>query len=131
LLERAPEDDVLATCERLDIAFIPFFPLASGLLTGKYRRNQEPPAGSRLASGWKADTMTDETLDVVERLIAFAESRGHSILELAFSWLLAHPQVASVIAGATKPEQVRANSRAAAWRLTQHELTELDAALNT
>lgn len=130
LLERAPEQDgVLEACERLGIALIPFFPLASGLLTGKYRRNREAPPGSRLASGWGSDRLNDENLEVVERLIAFAASRSRTILELAFSWLLARPQVASVIAGATSSEQVRANARAATWRLTSEDLQNVDNAL--
>ncbi len=127
LLEREPESGVLAACERLHIAFIPYFPLASGLLTGKYRLDREAPPDTRLTTGgWGADRLTDEALTVVERLITVAEQRGHSILELAFSWLLARPQVASVIAGATKPEQVRANASAAGWRLTSDDLRAVD-----
>jgi aryl-alcohol dehydrogenase-like predicted oxidoreductase len=104
------EDGVMAECEKTGMAFLPYYPLASGLLTGKYRKGEPSPKGTRISSA------PAEKLEVVERLVAFAESRGATLLELAFSWLLAHKPVASVIAGATKPEQVRAN--AAAPRLT-------------
>jgi aryl-alcohol dehydrogenase-like predicted oxidoreductase len=127
LFHREPERDVLAACERLGIAFIPFFPLANGLLTGKYRKGQPRPEGTRLSSGRRAENLlSEENLDKVERLIAFAESGGHTLLELAFSWLLARPVVASVIAGATSAEQVRNNAGAAGWRLTEEELAEID-----
>ena len=103
LLHRADEADVLPTCERLGLAYIPYFPLASGLLTGKYRRGERPPAGTRLAAwGDRGDALLSErNFDQVDRLTAWAEDRGHSILELAIAWLLAKPTVASVIAGAT------------------------------
>ena len=127
LLRREPEVDVLPECARLGLAFIPYFPLASGALTGKYRPGTKPPEGSRLSSGGLRDRfLGNGNLEAVERLRAFAESRGHSLVELAFAWLLAHPPVASVIAGATKPEQVADNSRAAGWRLTEEELDEVD-----
>src|SRR5215212_9950032 len=126
LLNREPEGEVLPECERQGIAFIPYFPLANGLLTGKYRRGQDAPAGSRLDSRRGERLLTEENLDVVERLIEFSESRGRTILELAFSWLLTPPVVASVIAGATSPEQVRGNAAAAGWELTDEELTEVD-----
>jgi aryl-alcohol dehydrogenase-like predicted oxidoreductase len=126
LLHRHPEGGVLDECRKRSLAFIPYFPLASGLLTGKYRLGQEPPPGSRLDSGWGADRMTRWNLQVVEALIRFAEDRGHSILELAFSWLLARDPVTTVIAGATTPEQVRANSEAASWQLTGQEMAEID-----
>ncbi len=125
LLHRDPEREVLAECERQGLAFVPFFPLASGLLTGKYRRGQPPPQGTRLAGG-NPRFLNDRNLEAAEALRAFAESRGHTLLELAFSWLLARPQVVSVIAGATKPEQVRANVAAASWKLTEEDLAEVD-----
>jgi aryl-alcohol dehydrogenase-like predicted oxidoreductase len=125
LFEREAERDVLPECERTRMAFLPYFPLASGLLSGKYRRGQPPPPNSRLGSGWNDQLFTDENLDTVEQLIGYAESRGHTILELAVSWLLAHGPVASVIAGATKPEQVRANAAAGNWRLTPEELDDI------
>ena len=127
LLHREPEREVLPVCERLGLAFLPDFPLASGLLSGKYRRGQPPPEGSRLGGdGRFADMLTERNLEIVESLIEFAESRGHTLLELAFSWLLARPVVASVIAGATKPEQVKANAEASVWKLTEAELAEID-----
>ena len=125
MIHREPEHDVLATCRELGMAFIPYFPLASGLLTGKYRQGQPAPKGSRIGSGSHADLLNDENLSLVERLIAFSQARGHTILELAFSWLLTRDTVASVIAGATKPEQVQANARAAGWTLSADDLTEL------
>jgi aryl-alcohol dehydrogenase-like predicted oxidoreductase len=127
LLHRDPEQDVLAECERTGMAFLPYFPLASGLLTGKYRRGQPVPTGSRLAgSPNAANQLTERNLAIVEALIQFAAARGHTIVELAVSWLVARPVVASVIAGATTAEQVHANASAAAWRLTEADLAELD-----
>jgi len=126
LFHREPEEGVLAECERQGIAFIPYFPLASGLLTGKYRRGEPPPEGTRLAEGRFSSSLSDAKLTKVEALIAFAESRGHTLLELAFSWLLARPTVVSVIAGATRPEQARANAAAAGWRLTAEDMAEVD-----
>jgi aryl-alcohol dehydrogenase-like predicted oxidoreductase len=130
LLERGPEREVLPECERLGLAFIPFFPLASGVLTGKYHRGEEPPAGTRLASmpaGRAGSALSDERLSVVERLEEFAARNGHSVLELAIAWLAAQPAVASVIAGATAPSQVTANAEAASWVLTDAQLAEVDA----
>ena len=128
LLHREPEEGVLEECERLGLAFLPYFPLASGLLTGKYRRGQPPPEGSRITgSGRFADLLSDRNLAIVEGLIRFAEARGHTILELAISWLLSRPTVASVISGATSAEQARANAGAAGWQLTQEELVAIDA----
>ena len=128
LLHREPEDaGVLAECQRLDMAFLPFFPLMSGLLTGKYRKGQPIPPDTRVAKYERyAKLLTDENLDKVEALIDFAESRGHTVLELAFSWLLAHRVVASVIAGATSAQQVRDNASAATWRLNVGDLEEID-----
>jgi aryl-alcohol dehydrogenase-like predicted oxidoreductase len=125
LLHREPESGVLAECERQGLAFLPYFPLASGLLTGKYRQGQPVPEGSRL-SGARSDQLTEEKLSKVEALITFAEARGHTLLELACSWLLRQPTVASVIAGATRPEQVQANVAAAGWQLSADELNEID-----
>ena len=127
LFQREPEREVLAECERQGLAFIPFFPLASGLLTGKYRKGQPLPEGSRLSSGNRyARLLSEVNFDKVEKLIAFAGSRGHTLLELAFSWLLRRPVVVSVIAGATSAEQVRKNAEAGGWRLTEDELAEID-----
>jgi len=126
LVHREPEQGVLDECERLGIAFIPYFPLASGLLTGKYRRGQPVPQGARLTEDRFADKRSEQNLELVERLVAFCERRGHTLLELAFSWLLTRRTVASVIAGATKPEQVRGNAHAAGWKLSDEELAEVD-----
>ncbi len=130
LLVREPERGMLDACDRLGMSFIPYFPLASGLLTGKYRRGRPVPAGTRLGGegGQPAELVIAEArLAVTERLAGFAEARGHSLLELALSWLAQRPRVASVIAGATSPEQVRANVAAtAAWVLSAGELAEID-----
>jgi aryl-alcohol dehydrogenase-like predicted oxidoreductase len=127
LLHREPEREVLPECERLGLAFLPYFPLASGLLTGKYRRGRPAPPGSRLASGGRYGNVNERSLHLVEALLRFAESQGHTLLDLAISWLLARPSVASVIAGATSPEQVRMNADAAIWRLSATDLAEIDA----
>jgi aryl-alcohol dehydrogenase-like predicted oxidoreductase len=126
LFHREPEQGVLEECKRQGLAFPPYFPLANGLLTGKYRAGKEPPPGSRGAAGFGPKVFTPENLAKVEKLAAFAGSRGRTLLELAFSWLAAQPQVASVIAGATSPEQVVANARATSWKLTPAELKEID-----
>lgn len=123
LLERAAEEDVLPRCRELGVSFIPYFPLSSGLLTGKYRRGQAPPPGSRLES--RRDALSDEAFDRVERLEEFASGRGRTLLELAIAGLASQPAVASVIAGATSPEQVRENAAAADWELSDGELEEL------
>jgi aryl-alcohol dehydrogenase-like predicted oxidoreductase len=128
LFFREPEEGVLAECERQGLAFLPYYPLEAGVLTGKVRPGGHAPEGSRLGDARNAERfLSDAKLRVVESLRAFAESRGHTILELAISWLLAHRVVASVIAGATKPEQVRANAGAAGWRLGTEDLREIDA----
>ncbi len=128
LLVRDLEQELLPTIEKYDMGELPYFPLASGLLTGKYKRNQPLPEGTRLAhkEGLKNKYMTPENLEKIERLEEFATQRGHTLLELAFSWLLARPAVASVIAGATKPEQVEKNVASADWELTKEDLSEVD-----
>ena len=126
LFHREPEAEVIPECVRQGVAFIPYFPLASGLLTGKYRRGQASPTGSRGDAGWGPKVFTEENLAHVESLAAFAASRGHTLLELAMSWLAAQPAIASVIAGATRPEQVKANAGAARWRITKKDLAEID-----
>jgi aryl-alcohol dehydrogenase-like predicted oxidoreductase len=128
LLHRDPEHDgVFEECWRQALAFVPYFPLASGLLTGKYRRGEPAPTGSRLANQAVAEELlTDANLAVVERLREFAEANGRSLLELALGWLLAHDLVASVIAGAMKPEQVRSNVAASRWQLREADLDEID-----
>jgi aryl-alcohol dehydrogenase-like predicted oxidoreductase len=130
LLKRDPEHDVLAECAALGLGFLPYFPLASGLLTGKYAPGAAPPP----ASARLADAATplgsrfrgERNSAIAEALGQFASSRGHTLLELAFSWLLTRPAVASVIAGATSAEQIRANAAAACWQLGADELGEID-----
>jgi aryl-alcohol dehydrogenase-like predicted oxidoreductase len=121
--------DALPEAARLEMAYIPFFPLANGLLTGKHRRGEVPAEGTRVA-GWSTEDqeerLTDATWDRIEELTRFAESRGHSLLELAFAWLLAKDPVVSVIAGATSPEQVRANVAAGHWRPSESDLSGID-----
>jgi aryl-alcohol dehydrogenase-like predicted oxidoreductase len=129
LLEREPEAEVIPRVEELGMTFVPFFPLAVGMLTGKYIRGESAPAGTRLASwGDRAvEMLTDERLAVVERLDEFARAHDHTITELALSWLAGAPTVASVIAGATSAAQVRANAAATeAWNLTPAERAEVD-----
>jgi aryl-alcohol dehydrogenase-like predicted oxidoreductase len=131
MLKRDDEADVIPECERLGIAYLPYFPLESGLLTGKYRRGEQAPEGTRIAEGgWLASKFTDENLATIERLIAFAESRGHTLLELAMSWLLRLSVVASVIAGATTPDQVNANASAANWKLTPDDIEAVERILS-
>lgn len=129
MLHRDPEDGVLKECERLGMAFLPYFPLASGLLSGKYRAGEPAPEGARLATmGDRAKSqLSDERLAQVAALDELAHRDGHSVLDLAFAWLLARPEVASVIAGATRPEQVTANVAAGEWRLGDDVLAEVDA----
>lgn len=127
LLHREPEEGVLGECERLDIAFLPFFPLKSGLLTGKYRKGQPIPSRTRVANFDRyRSLLTDENLGRVEGLIAYASEHNRTLLELAVSWLLARRPVASVIAGATSASQVQANASAAGWRLSGSDLEEIE-----
>jgi aryl-alcohol dehydrogenase-like predicted oxidoreductase len=127
LLKREAEQDVLPLCERLGIGFVPYFPLASGLLTGKYRRGEAAPEGSRLSS---RDTIaTDEQFDLIEAFERYAQERGIRITDIAIGALLARAPVASVIAGATKPEQVRSNAAAAQWKPSAEDIEALDEVL--
>ena len=123
LLRREAEEDLLPTCERLGIGVLPYFPLASGLLTGKYRRGEQRPEGTRLSA--RDEVFTNETFDRLEALEEFAKERGVTQLAVAIVGLLAQPAIASVIAGATKPEQVRANVEAAAWEPTSADVAAL------
>ena len=125
LLERGIEAEVVPEAERRGVAVIPYFPLASGLLTGKYRRGQEPPAGARLAG--RGSVADDATFDRLEALDRYAADREVEPIDVAIGALIAQPAVASVIAGATRPEQVRRNAAAAGWSPTQDDLRELDA----
>jgi aryl-alcohol dehydrogenase-like predicted oxidoreductase len=122
LLVRGDEEDVLPACRELGVGYVPYFPLGSGLLTGKYRRGEPAPEGTRL----HGREIEDERLARVERLTSYADERGHTILELAISALASTPGITSIIAGATRPEQVRANAAAAdGWRLDADELAAL------
>ncbi len=127
LLHRDPETDgVLAECERQGLGLLPYFPLANGMLTGKYRAGKPKPAGARITEmEYFKDSYSAERLAVVERLIGFAEARGHTILELAFAFLLSHSTVSSVIAGATSAAQVEANAKAAGWVLSAEDVAEV------
>ncbi len=127
LLVRAAERGVLPTCERLGLGFVPYFPLASGLLTGKYRRGEAGPAGARLSG--RDQIATPEQFELLEALERYAGERGVSLSEVAIGALLARPPVGSVIAGATTPEQVRANAAAARWTPSPSDLEALDAVL--
>ena len=124
LLERDVEAEVAPACKRFGLGILPYFPLASGLLTGKYRRGEPPPQGTRLVA--RPEALTDRTLDVVEKLEKYAAERGRTLLDVAIGGLAAQPAVASVIAGATKPEQVRANVAAGGWVPTKEDLAALD-----
>jgi len=129
LLLRDPERELLPMAEAYGIGLLPYYPLASGLLTGKYRRDEPLPADGRLtlhADRYGDRFINDKNWAIVTGLQAFCEARGKSLLELAFSWLAANRNVSSIIAGATKPEQIEANAAAAGWSLTADELKEID-----
>ena len=128
VLERSPEETVIPACERLGMTLTPYFPLEAGALTGKYKRGQDPPEGSRLARwGPRAgDFLGDDRLRAVERLERYATERDHTLVEVALSWLATSPTVATVIAGATSPEQVKANAAStSAWRMTGSQRDEI------
>ncbi|MFI2646557.1 aldo/keto reductase [Micromonospora fulviviridis] len=130
LLERSVEAEVIPACERFGLGMLPFFPLANGLLTGKYKRNEAPPAGSRLSGGGRyAQRLAAADWDTIEAIEAYAAERGVSMLQVAIGGLAARPAVTSVIAGATTPEQVRANAEAGTWQPTDEDLDALDALL--
>lgn len=130
ILNRSVEAELIPACLEFGLGMIPFSPLANGLLTGKYRRGEPAPEGTRLASSpAAARLLTEENYDIVERLEAVAQERGHTITELAIAWLAARPAVSSVIAGATRPEQVDENARAADWVMTKEDLDAVEAAL--
>jgi aryl-alcohol dehydrogenase-like predicted oxidoreductase len=122
LMQREPEAEVLPACARLGLAFLPYFPLMSGLLTGKYRQGRPLPEGTRIVGNprWES-LLTEANFELIEALARYAESRGFELIDLAFAWLLSRPQVASVIAGATSPEQVRRNAATAQWAMTDEE----------
>ena len=129
LLERRIEAELVPACNQYGVSVLPFFPLASGFLTGKYRQGQDLPAGTRLANAgpMAARVLTDKNYEMLGKLEAFAEARGKTMLDLAIGWLASLSHVGSVIAGATTPEQVAQNVAAGGWRLTAEELAEVDA----
>jgi aryl-alcohol dehydrogenase-like predicted oxidoreductase len=127
LLERAVESEVIPYCAAHNVGFIPYFPLAGGFLTGKYKRGAGAPTGSRgESSEYVQNYMTDANYDIVEKLTAWAEARDHTMAELAHAWLLAQPTVCSVISGLTKLEHLQANARAGDWELSADEIAELN-----
>ena len=131
MLKREPEGEVLPACQQLGVAFLPYFPLLSGILTGKYRKGQPLPQGTRVSGSDRWQSMlTDGVLDLVEELSRFARDSGHELIDLAFAYLLAHGPVASVIAGATSPEQVRRNAQAGSWELSRRELEVVEGILD-
>ncbi len=129
MLHRAPESELLPFCEKYGVGVLPYYPLENGFLTGKYRRNQRPPEGTRLAADDRG-VFTDRNFDILERLEAFCGERGKTVLELAFAWLIASPMVSSVIAGATRPEQIAANAAAASWTLSAEDRAAVNAILD-
>jgi aryl-alcohol dehydrogenase-like predicted oxidoreductase len=134
LVSTGARRSVIPACVEHDLAFLPYFPLGSGLLTGKYRRGAAPPEGTRLSmmpEERAARVLSDHNFERVEALTAFAEEQGHTILELAFAWLAAQPALASVIAGATSPDQIRANVAAVDWILGGDDLARVDDILAT
>ncbi|MCW2491119.1 MAG: aldo/keto reductase [Frankiales bacterium] len=126
LLERGIEADLVPALERYEIGLLPFFPLASCLLTGKYRRGEAAPQGSRIQAWKRESVLTDETFDVLEELEAFAAERSITVLEVAIGGLAAQSTVSSVIAGATSPEQVAANVKAGQWQPSAEDRAEID-----
>jgi aryl-alcohol dehydrogenase-like predicted oxidoreductase len=131
MFERSIEQELIPYCNAYHVGILPYFPLAGGFLTGKYLRGQPAPAGSRgESSAYVQRYMTDANYAKVEHLMAWAQARDHTMAELAHAWLLAQPQVSSVISGATSVEQVRQNARAGDWRLTADELAEVNAVLD-
>ena len=126
LYHRAPELELIGFCKAYNVGIIPYYPLAKGLLTGKYRSGEHPAEGTRLHDVRFQGILNEVNYEVLGKLEKFAGDRDHTVLELAFAWLLARPQVSTVIAGATRPEQVQANAAGADWQLTQNEVAELD-----
>jgi aryl-alcohol dehydrogenase-like predicted oxidoreductase len=128
LLDRRIERELVPACRQFGVGILPYFPLASGFLTGKYRRGAEPPKGTRLSLVQRLakQTLTDENFATLEGLDKFARAHNHTLLELAIGWLASQPQVSSVISGATSPEQVTENVKAGNWKLTSEELAEVD-----
>jgi aryl-alcohol dehydrogenase-like predicted oxidoreductase len=128
LLDRRIEAELLPACVKYGLGMLPYFPLASGFLTGKYHQGEQAPAGTRLAGPMGGRMLTEGNFETLQKLQAVADNAGHSMLELAMSWLAQQPAVASVIAGATRPEQVEQNAAAVGWTLSADELAAIDAA---
>jgi aryl-alcohol dehydrogenase-like predicted oxidoreductase len=131
LLHRAVEAEVVPACEHFGLGLLPFFPLDSGLLSGKYRRGERPAEGTRLSLPRYQRWLDGADWDKIEALTAYGAERGHSLLEVAIAGLAARPAVTSVIAGATSPEQVRANAAAGEWTLAVEDVAALDEVLNS
>ena len=133
LLQRGVEKEIIPFCTAFNIGMIPYYPLASGFLTGKYKRGEALPDGTRLAGmpdgPYRNRFLNEGNFEVLEVLEDFAQQRGHTVLELAIGWLNSQPQVASVISGATKAEQVEQNAKAADWTLSESDLQDLETAL--
>jgi len=128
LLNRRIERELVPACQEYELGILPYFPLASGFLSGKYRPGEKPPEGTRLAA-WGPrgeEVLSERNFAILGALEQFAEARGKSVLDVAIGWLASHPYVPSAIAGATKPEQVEENVKAAEWRLTPEEVSEID-----
>ena len=128
VLERDIEADLIPVCEAYGIGLLPYYPIARGLLTGKYRRGADAPAGSRLAGD---AVLAKADFDRIERLEAYARDHGHELLTLAMSWLAAQPSIASIIAGASRPDQMAANAAAVSWKMSAENLAEIDAIVST
>ena len=128
LLNREIEKELIPASEYYNVGILPYFPLASGVLTGKYKRGEDMPEGTRLSENKERadEILTSETYSLLERLEIFAKARNKTLLDLAFAWLLANPNVTSVIAGATKPEQVISNARTHTWKLTNTDVKEVN-----
>jgi len=131
MFERAQEQEMIPFCNAHNVGILPYFPLAGGFLTGKYKRNEPAPAGSRGENNaYVQRYMTDSNYNKVEKMTAWAEERGHSMADLAHAWLLAQPQVSSVISGATKVDQVQSNAKGADWLLSAEELATVNGILD-
>jgi aryl-alcohol dehydrogenase-like predicted oxidoreductase len=132
MLERGVEAELVPYCRAFNVGILPYFPLAGGFLTGKYKHGQTAPPGSRgESSSYVQEYMTDVNYSLVEKLTHFAEEHGHNMTELSIAWLLAQPQIASVISGVTQPEHVETNAAAAEWALSADELAGINAILTS
>ena len=129
MLDREIEAELAPFCNAYGVGILPYYPLANGFLTGKFKRGQLPLEGTRLDEDDRG-MFTDANFNLIDKLTRFAEERGHTLLELAFSWLLANPMVSSVIAGARNAEQVVANAKTAGWQLTTEEKAQVDSLLD-